>query len=90
MDTIDPISFIFSSVFVLGLLGLFAVVLKHFSQKSFLQKYQQAGRLSVVETRYIDAKAKLVLIKRDSVEHLLMINDGKATIIEAEIKHEHN
>ena len=73
----------------MGLLGLFAVFLKKFGQKSFIQKYQQKyageGRISVAETRYIDAKTKLVLVKRDGVEHLLLIGDGKAIVIEAGI-----
>lgn len=96
MDTIDPTRFILASFFVLGLLGLFAVFLKKFGQKSFLQKYQQKyaknyageGRISVLETRYIDAKIKLVLIKRDNVEHLLLLGEGKAVVIETGIKHE--
>jgi len=83
MDTIDPTRFIFASFFVLGLLGVFAVALKKFGQKSMLSKYAQTGRINVLETRYIDGKTKLVLIKRDNVEHLLLIGDGKAITIEA-------
>lgn len=88
MDTVDPFRFLNASFFVLGLLGLFGVFLKRFGQKSFLKNCQQSGRLSVLETRYIDAKSKLVLIKRDGVEHLLLLGDGKAMVIEAGIKHE--
>jgi hypothetical protein len=97
MDTIDPIRFIFASFFVLGLLGLFAMLLKRFGQKSFIQAFQtkfgqekfgKIGRLAVLETRYIDAKSKLLLIKRDEVEHLLLISEGKAIAIETGIKNE--
>ena len=91
MDTVDPTRFIFASFFVLGLLGLLAIVLKHYSQKSFGQKFfvvtQTKGRISVVETRRIDHKSKLILIKRDDVEHLLLVGDGKSTLIESGIKY---
>ncbi|MEQ1790627.1 MAG: hypothetical protein ABL857_09315 [Rickettsiales bacterium] len=100
MDTVDPIRFIFASFFVLGLLGLLAVGLKFYGQKSFRKTLlnnkifgaklftlnQEAGRLAIIETQYIDHKSKLLLVKRDDVEHLLLISDGKATIIEAGIK----
>jgi hypothetical protein len=102
MDTVDPVRFIFASFFVLGLLGLLAVGLKHYGQKSFGKNFsgnkffgaklftlnQETGRLSIIETQYIDHKTKLVLVKRDDVEHLLLVSDGKATIIEAGIKAE--
>lgn len=100
MDTVDPVRFIFASFFVLGLLGLLAVALRQYGQKSFGKKIsgnkffgaklftlnQEEGRLTIIETQYIDHKSKLILVKRDDVEHLLLISDGKATIIEAGIK----
>ncbi len=90
MDTVDPVRFIFASFFVLGLLGLFAVCLKYYGKKSFGQKFftmsQGVGRLTIIETQYVDSKSKLVLLKRDDVEHLLLVGDGKATIIESGIK----
>lgn len=96
MDTVDPARFIFASFFVLGLLGLLAVGLKRYNNKSFGQKLfgaklfsinQTKGRIVVVETQHIDHKSKLLLVKRDDVEHLLLVSDGKATVIESGIKH---
>ncbi len=90
MDTIDPARFVFASFFVLGLLGLLAVGLRHYGQKSFSTKLfslkQTSGRVAIVETQYIDHKSKLLLVKRDNVEHLLLVSDGKATVIESGIK----
>lgn len=91
MDTVDPARFIFSFFFVLGLLGLLAVILKHYANKSFsgklfsLNMNKDGGRIEVVEARYLDHKSKLLLIKRDKVEHLLLISDGKVTVIESGI-----
>lgn len=90
MDTVDPARFIFASFLVLGLLGLLAVGLKRYGKKTFganlFTLNQKEGRVSVVETQYIDHKSKILLIKRDDVEHLLLVNDGRAIIIEAGIK----
>lgn len=90
MDTVDPARFIFASFFVLGLLALLALILKRYGQKNFGAKLfapgQAGGRISIVETRYLDAKSKLVLVKRDGVEHLLLLSDGRATMIESGIE----
>ena len=94
MDTIDPARFVFASLVVLGLIGLLAVFLKYYSQKTFGQKFtgklfaanQITGRIAIVETYYIDHKTKLVLLKRDDIEHLLVISDGKAIVIESGIE----
>ena len=92
MDTVDPARFIFASFFVLGLLALLAIILKRYGQKNFGAKLfsagQVGGRISIVETRYLDHKSKLVLVKRDGVEHLLLLSDGKATMIESGIESE--
>jgi hypothetical protein len=85
MDLVNPAQFIYASFVVLGLLGLLALVLKYYSNRGFVSK--TSGRVAVVETQYIDHKNKLLLVKRDEVEHLLLISDGKATIIESGIKH---
>ncbi len=90
MDTIDPARFIFASFFVLGLLGLMAVGLKYYGQKTLGSKLfsvnNSQGRVAILETQYIDHKSKILLVKRDDVEHLLLISDGKTTIIESGIK----
>jgi len=42
-------------------------------------------RLAVVETVVIDAKRRLVLIRRDDTEHLLLLGPGSETVIETGI-----
>ena len=90
MDTVDPARFVFASFVVLGLLGLLAVYLKYYGKKTFGKKFfdvnQGTGRLTIIENQYVDHKSKLVLVKRDDVEHLLLIGDGNTTIIESGIK----
>lgn len=90
MDTVDPVRFLFASFVVLGLLALLAVFLKRYGNKfsgaKLFAMNQTKGRISILEMQYIDHKSKLLLIKRDDIEHLVLIGDGKATIIEAGIK----
>ena len=49
----------------------------------------QRGRLEVLASRSIDARHKLILLRRDSVQHLLLIGPGHTrhieTITDAEI-----
>ncbi len=96
MDTVNPAQVVFASFVVLGLLGLMAVVLRYYSQKtpgakifgtSLFTMNQNKGRIAIVETQYIDHKSKLVLVRRDEIEHLLLVGDGKTVVIESGIKH---
>lgn len=43
------------------------------------------SRLGVVSTRMVDARHKLVLVRRDEVEHLLLIGPNGATLVESGI-----
>lgn len=45
-----------------------------------------AARLSVVETRYLSPQARLVLVRRDEVEHLLLMSGGNVSVIESGIQ----
>jgi len=87
MDTIDPLRFIFAFVFVLGLIGAMGFVLKRYGhrllgQKMFAMK-EEGGRLQVLEVRWIDPKRRLVLVRRDNIEHLLLLSDKGEQVIES-------
>jgi flagellar protein FliO/FliZ len=90
MDTVDPARFLFASFVVLALLALLAIVLRrygnNFSGTKLFAMNQKSGRIAIVEAQYIDPKSKLLLIKRDDIEHLVLIGDGKAIVIESGIK----
>lgn len=86
MDTVDPTRFFFSSVLVLGLIGLLYLGLKYLSASgklSHMNAKAGEGRLEILETRYLDARRRLVLIRRDQQQHLLLLADGRETIIES-------
>lgn len=82
MDTIDPLRFVLAFAFVLSLIGLMAVVMKKYGRGQMFSRGKEGGRLDVLEVRYIDARRKLVLVRRDHVEHLLLLADGRELVVE--------
>jgi flagellar protein FliO/FliZ len=87
MDTVDPLRFIFAFLFVVGLIGALAYGLKRYGKaQAMFGVHNAGGRLQVVETRYLDARRRLVLVKRDEVEHLLLLADGKDVVVETGIE----
>lgn len=87
MESADLTRFALSFVFVLGLIGLFAMGLKRYAnaQKMFGMKDNGQHRIQVMDVRYIDPKRRLVLVRRDDREHLLLLADGRELIIESDI-----
>jgi flagellar protein FliO/FliZ len=86
MESPDLTRFVLAFVFVVGLIGLSAMLLKRYGARYRLSAINQPdARLKVVEIRYIDPRRKLVLVKRDGVEHLLLLADGRETVIETRI-----
>lgn len=88
METVDFTRFVLSFLFVLGLIGLLAVLLRRYgnAQKMFGMKDDANHRIQVMDVRYIDPKRRLLLIRRDDTEHLVLIADGRETVIESGIK----
>ena len=78
--------FFFALIFVLGLIGGSAWFLKRFLlERGAHRNAKGPGRLEIVETKMIDARRKLILLRRDSVEHLLILGPNQETVIEKEI-----
>ncbi len=90
MDTMLALRAIGSLLIVLGLLGGCAVLLRRYGHKitglTFTPATGAKPRLSVVETKLIDARNKLVLVRRDGIEHLLLISPTTTTVVEANVK----
>jgi flagellar protein FliO/FliZ len=73
--------FLLALVFVLGLIGLLAYMARRFGvgairlSPAFRERRKRDGaRLAVVDVASIDARRRLVLVRRDDVEHLLLIS----------------
>lgn len=90
METVDPVRFVLAFVFVIGLIGALAMALKRYgSNKIMFGMKQEGGRLEILEVRWLDPKRKLMLVRRDDAEHLLLLADGRETVIESNIKKSH-
>lgn len=90
MGELSWIRFVLAFGFVLGLLGLFALALRKWGNKLMLTAPPAASpRLQVVEMRALGPRHRLVLIKRDSVEHLLLIGPESQIVVEQGIETTH-
>lgn len=85
MDTVSITQFILAFVFVIGLIGLFALLLKRFANPQTILGAKGDGRIRIVEIRYLDPKRRLILVRRDDVEHLLLLSDGREVVVETSI-----
>jgi flagellar protein FliO/FliZ len=76
--------FILVLVFVLGLVVVLGWVLKRsgIGGKAIIGK---GRRLGVVETAFLGPKHRLVLVRRDAVEHLVLIGPNYASVVESGI-----
>ncbi len=75
--------FVLALVFVLALIGLLAWVARRYGFGG--RSTGRAGRerrLDIVETRSVDGKRRLVLLRRDDVEHLVMTGANSEILIE--------
>ena len=79
--------FLFAFIVVLGLIGLTAWLVKRFGA-THLGATAARGRqprLAVIDAAAVDGRRRLVLIRRDNVEHLLMIGGPTDVVIEPHI-----
>ena len=82
----DYLRFLFALLFVLGLIGGLALVGKRFGVGNRGPTTRGTGRrLAIVETLALDAKRRLVLVRRDGTEHLVLIGATGEQVIETGI-----
>jgi flagellar protein FliO/FliZ len=83
MDMAAYLKFVIALLFVLGLIAAFAWVVRRFGPRGMIAHHGKRGRrLSVVEMAPVDARRRLVLIRRDGVEHLLLLGAAQDLVIE--------
>lgn len=75
--------FLIALIFVLGLIGLLAWAARRFGVGGRVaMRSGRRRRMSVVEVAAVDAKRRLVLVRRDDVEHLVMLGPTADLVIE--------
>jgi hypothetical protein len=70
---------------LLVLLGLFYYFARFLSGQTRLGKWRNGQRIGVVETAAVDGSRRLVLVRRDNLEHLLLLSGEGDLVIEAGI-----
>lgn len=75
-----------SLILVLGMIGLAAWVGKRYAPGSGPRLSRNAKkRLEIVEVKQIDPRHRLVLVRRDDIEHLLMVGASSSLVVETSI-----
>ncbi|MFQ5784684.1 MAG: flagellar biosynthetic protein FliO [Alphaproteobacteria bacterium] len=86
MDLQGYLRFAFALVLVLGLIGLAAWAVRRFGLAGRLPLAAGKGRrLGVVEMTVLDPKHRLVLVRRDRVEHLLLLGPTGDLVVERNV-----
>ena len=83
MDFDLYLRFALALVLVLGLIALLAWLLRRFGMGV---KMTKGRRLGVSEVQMLGPRHKLMLIRRDDVEHLVIVGPTGETVVEAGIK----
>ncbi len=81
MDIVTFGRFALALLVVVGLIVGFAWLLKKYGHGRLLQAGAR-GRIGVVEVAGLDARRRLVLIRRDDIEHLVILGPSGETVIE--------
>ncbi len=82
-----PARFIIAFVAVLVLIGLVAWVFRRLGggRGGLTSPRGRQQRLAVVDAAQVDAKRRLVLVRRDNTEHLILIGGPSDVVVEAQI-----
>ena len=82
--------FALALVFVLALIGVLTAVARRFGFGYASAKIRgKQKRLAIVEIMPVDAKRRLVLFKRDSTEHLVLLGGTTDTVVETGVPTPH-
>jgi flagellar protein FliO/FliZ len=81
-DPTQYLRFAAALIFVLALIGAAAYALRAFGLVSLVQRRPNDRRLSIVESLLIDARRRLVIVRRDDKEHLILISPTGETLVE--------
>jgi len=84
------VQYVIAFAIIAALLGLFAIVLRRIGGKRFTLPGQDRGRgrqprLGIVDVYDLDRQRQLVLLRRDNVEHLVMLGGPNDLVVESNI-----
>ena len=83
------LQFFFALVFVIGLIGLVTLVVRHYGLGGAIKLNARSRdgrrRIAIVDAVSVDARRRLILIRRDDVEHLVLLGAHDDILIEGGI-----
>ena len=89
MEHPERLQFFLALIFVLGLIGAVAIVLRHFGLGGAIRLQRrlkrERQRLEVTDVIPIDARRRLILVRRDDTEHLILLGMNEDILIEGGI-----
>jgi hypothetical protein len=83
----QTLTFLFAFIAVLALIGVAAWLVRRFANNRLGANTQRGRmpRLAVIDAAAVDGRRRLVLVRRDNVEHLLMIGGPTDIVVEPNI-----
>ena len=86
MDGYTLIRFLAAFLFVLALIGGCVWAARRFGLVARINPGVKSGkRLQIVDILMIDGRRRAILLRRDDVEHLVILGEKEATLIESGI-----
>src|SRR6185503_8025778 len=83
----QTLTFLFAFIAVLAVIGVAAWVVRRYANNRLGANTQRGRmpRLAVIDAAAVDGRRRLVLVRRDNVEHLLMIGGPSDIVVEPNI-----
>jgi flagellar protein FliO/FliZ len=85
VDLSSYLQFALALLFVLALIGVLAFGARRLGFAPRVTAGRGRRRLAIVEVLAVDTKRRLVLVRRDGVEHLLLLGATHDTVVETGI-----
>ena len=83
MDSTDYLTAVIALLFVLSLVALLAWVVRRLGLIPGAAAIRRSGRrLEIIEITPLDVRRKLVLVRRDDVEHLILLGLQQDLVVE--------
>jgi flagellar protein FliO/FliZ len=86
--SVDILRAVFALFFVLGLIWLIGASIRKYGWKLGLptpMAQSRVRRLQMLEVLNLDGKNRMVLVRRDNVEHLVLVGSETTQVIETSI-----
>ncbi len=87
LEAINYLKFVLALIFVLGLIGGFAILAKRagLGNRGPIAR-GKSKRLSIIESMSLDPKRRVVLIRRDNLEYMVLLGAQNEQIIESRLE----